>query len=156
MEFFLPSLLIVLLALGIGFGLFSRMAPFMLAIFAGLALIIAVRHHRTIFKQDYETMTWTTAASSAAPYILVATVVAFSIGYLLYLFGAGKKTSLPLPPSTIPPPETATNLLTSAIGKGLNASGLTTVSSNRANGNGNGRSPTLNTAQLESVASKIA
>ena len=99
-------------------------------------------------------MTWTTAASAAAPYILVGTVVAFSIGYLLYLFGAGKKTSLPLPPSTIPPPETATNVLTSAIGNGLRATGLANVSSNR--NNGNGRSPTLNTAELASVASKIA
>jgi hypothetical protein len=152
MEFFLPSLLIFILALVVSFGIFPRMAPFMLAIFAGLGLIIAVRHHRTLFKQDYETMTWTTAASAAAPYVLVGTVVAFSIGYLLYLFGAGKKTSLPLPPSTIPPPETATNVLTSAIGNGLRATGLANVSSNR----NNGRSPTLNTAELASVASKIA
>jgi hypothetical protein len=156
MEFFLPSLLIVILALVIIFGLFPQMTPFMLALFAGLALVFAIYHHRATFKQDYETMTWTTAASTAAPYVLVGTVVALSIGYLIYLLGAGKKTSLPLPPSSIPPPETATNILTSAIGKGLNATGLANISSNRSNTSGNTRTPTLNTAQLQSIASKIA
>ncbi len=156
MEFFLPSLLIVLLALGLIFAVFPQMGPFMLAIFAAIALVIAVRHHRSIFKQDYETMTWTTAAASAAPYVLVGVVVLFGIGYLLFLWGAGKPSSLPAPPMTIPPPETATNILTSAIGNGLKATGLATVASARPANNRSAASPTLNTAERESIASKIA
>lgn len=153
MELFLPSFFIVILALGFVFAVLPRMGPFMMAILAAIALFLAVRHHRAVFKQDYETMTWTTGAASAAPYILVGVVILFSIGYLLFLWGAGKKTNLPAPPMVIPPPESATNILTSAIGNGLKATGLATVGSLR---NTAGRSASANTAQLESVASKIA
>lgn len=158
MEFFLPSLLIVILALGLVFGLFPRLGPMMLAVLASVALVFAVRQHMVTFKQDYQTMTWATSAKAAAPYVLVGVVILFSIGYLLYLWGAGKKSVLPSPPMTIPPPSTATNMLTSAIGNSLKATGLATVSAATATPNNRSASasPTLNTAAKESIASKIA
>lgn len=159
MEFFLPSLLVMILALGLVFGVFPRLAPIMLAILAAIGLFIGVRHHLSTFKQDYETMTWTTSAKAAAPTVLVAVVILFSIGYLLYLWGAGKRTDLPSPSMSIPPPETATNILTSAIGNGLKATGLATVASaysRRGNNRSLSGSPSLTTAERESIASKIA
>lgn len=156
MEFFLPSLLVVILALGLIFAVFPRMGPMMLAVTAAIALFFAVRQHLVDFKQDYETMTLATSAKAAAPYILVSVVILFSIGYLLYLWGAGKKATLPSPPITIPPPSSATNMLTSAIGNSLRATGLATVSAASANGRSATASSTLNTAAKESIASKIA
>jgi hypothetical protein len=157
MEFFLPSLLIVILALGLVFAVFPRMGPMMLAVLATVALIFAVQQHMSIFKQDYATMTWTTSAKVAAPYVLVGVVVLFSIGYILYLWGAGKRSVLPTPPMTIPPPSSATNMLTTAIGNSLKATGLATVSAATANTrSATPSAATLNTAAKESIASKIA
>lgn len=156
MEFFLPSLLVMILALGLVFGIFPKLGPMMLAVLAAVALFFAVRQHMADFKMDYQTMTWTTSAKTAAPYVLVGVVILFSIGYLLYLWGAGKKAVLPSPPITIPPPSTATNMLTSAIGNSLKATGLATVSAATATANNRSATPTLNTAAKESIASKIA
>jgi hypothetical protein len=157
MEFFLPSLLIVIFALAVVFSLFPRMGPFMLAILAAVALFFAARNHLAVFKQDYETMTWTTSAKAAAPYVLVGVVILFSIGYLLFLWGAGKSVNLPMPPASIPPPNSATNIITSAIGNGLKATGLATVSATvSANRSANMSKNQLTTAEKESIASKIA
>ena len=108
-------------------------------------------------------MTWTTSAKAAAPYILVGVVILFSIGYLLFLWGAGKSVNLPMPPASIPPPNSATNIITSAIGNGLKATGLATVSATAnanaappANKNVNMSKNQLTTAEKESIASKIA
>jgi hypothetical protein len=163
MEFFLPSLLIVIFAVAVIFSLFPKMGPFMLAILAAVALFFATRNHLSVFKQDYATMTWTTSAKAAAPYILVGVVILFSIGYLLFLWGAGKSVNLPMPPASIPPPNSATNIITSAIGNGLKATGLATVSATAnanaappANKNVNMSKNQLTTAEKESIASKIA
>lgn len=158
MELFLPSLLVVFLALTVVFFIFPRMAPLMLAIVAAAGLAIGVRDHLKTFKSDYETMTWTSAAKVAAPYVLVAVVILFSIGYLLYLWGIGGRMSVRAPPGTIPPPESATNVLTSAIGNGLKATGLASVSAFSAR-RSPASSPSINrltTAERESIASKIA
>lgn len=157
MELFLPSILIVILALALIFGVFPKVGPMMLAVLATVALVYAVQQHMSMFKQDYSTMTWTTSAKTAAPYVLVGVVILFSIGYLLYLTGAGKRSVLPSPPITIPPPSSATNVLTEAIGNSLKATGLATVSAATANGRSAATpSATLSTAAKESIASKIA
>ncbi len=159
MELFLPSLLVVFLALTVVLFLFPRMAPLMLAILATVGLGIGVHDHLKMFRQDYETMTWTTAAASAAPYVLVGVVILFSIGYLLYLWGAGKRIAFQGPPGSIPPPESATNVLTSAIGNSLKATGLASVSAfsaRRGPGSAGSSLNRLTTAERESIASKIA
>ena len=72
-------------------------------------------------------MLWANTAGMAAPYILTTTVIVLSIGYIIILFSSGKMPSLPSMPMTIPPPSTATNTLTQAIGTGLASTNMVNV-----------------------------
>jgi len=90
-------------------------------------------------------MNWTNTAGMAAPYLVVGTIILLSIGYILLLVTSGKAPSLPTFSTSIPPPSTATNSLTRAIGNGLVATKAANVA------------PSMNTAQrnlLESGLSK--
>lgn len=131
MEFFLPSLLILLLAAIIVFLVFPNMTPFLLALAAAASLVIAVQNHYSIFSIEYSGMTWTTSAKNAAPHVLVAGVILASLGYLIYIFtsagGNGNSGQIRAPNATIPPPASATNFITNAIGNGLEAVGLANV-----------------------------
>lgn len=124
MELFLPSFLLLILAGVVVFGVFPNMTPLLLAVFAGVSLAYAIKNHYDLFSDDYAGMTWATGAVAFAPYLLVGVVVVFAIGYLLFLFGSGKRPTMNLPGPSIPPPETATNIITNAIGNGLKAAGV--------------------------------
>lgn len=130
MEFFLPSLFTVLFAMIVVVGIFPKMTPLFLALFAIGCLVLALRNHYAMFGQEYIAMTWSATLKSAAPTILVGTVILFSIGYILFLYGSGTAPTLRAPPASIPPPETSTNMITNAIGNGLAAAGIANISAN--------------------------
>ena len=116
-----------------------------MAIIAIASLAFAVYHHNNLFFNEYKNMNWTNTAGMAAPYLVVGTIILLSIGYILLLVTSGKAPSLPTFSTSIPPPSTATNSLTRAIGNGLVATKAANVA------------PSINTAQrnlLESGLSK--
>ncbi len=123
MELFLPSLALLGLAGIVIFAVFPRLSPFILVLVAIISLGFAVKTHLTLFGGEYTKMSWTTGAAPVAPYILVGTVILFSIGYILYLFfkKGPAATEIRLSPSPVAPPKTATNVVTSAIGSALSA-----------------------------------
>lgn len=122
MEFYIPSLFILLIAGLFTFLVIPRFTPMILAIIALVCLIFTVYHHRTLFYNEYKNMNWANTATMAAPYLVVGLVIILSIGYIILLLSSGKALSLPQPSMNIPPPSTATNSLTRAIGNGLVAS----------------------------------
>jgi hypothetical protein len=65
-------------------------------------------------------MNWTNTAVIAGPYVILFTVIALSIGYIILLF---TRNSFSATNSSrqinIPPPETATNYVTRGIGNSL-------------------------------------
>lgn len=129
MEFFLPGLFLMVLALIIVIVVLPSFTPFMLATTALLALIAGVYNHYSLFAGEYRLMAWTTGTAAFAPTILVASIVVFAIGYILLLFTkrGAKGLNLPKPSLAIPPPQTSTNVLTQAVGNGLAAAGLATI-----------------------------
>lgn len=130
MEFFLPSLLIMLVAALVVFLAFPNMTPFLLAIIAAASLVLAAQNHYSMFGSEYSGMTWTTSAKAAAPQVLVAAVILVSLGYLIFAFTFGRGGApIRAPTASIPPPESATNFITNAIGNGLEAVGLANVQS---------------------------
>ena len=131
MDFVLPSITAVLLALAIIIYVFPRLAPVILAFCAGAALVYGMYNHYLMFGGDYIGMTWVDAARRAAPQLMVGLVVAFLIGYLLFVFGTGQSPSIPS--FTTAPPNTATNALTENIG--LMGSNARANSKGRANAN---------------------
>jgi hypothetical protein len=145
MIFYIPSLFILLLSAVFIFAFVPNVTPDVLAIIAIASLAFAVYHHNNLFFNEYKNMNWTNTAGMAAPYLVVGTIILFSIGYILLLITSGKAPSLPAFSTSIPPPSTATNSLTRAIGNGLVATKAANVS------------PSMNTAQrslLESGLSK--
>jgi hypothetical protein len=145
MIFYIPSLFILLLSAVFIFAFVPNVTPVLLAIIAIASLAFALYHHNNLFFNEYKNMNWTNTAGMAAPYIVVGTIILLSIGYILLLVTSGKAPSLPTFSTSIPPPSTATNSLTRAIGNSLVATKAVNVA------------PSINTAQrnlLESGLSK--
>jgi hypothetical protein len=86
MEFFLPSLIVLILAAVFVFFVIPRFAPVVLAIIAFLALILGAVNHVQMFKMDYRMMTWQQGASAAAPYVLIGFIVLYIIGFLVGMY----------------------------------------------------------------------
>jgi hypothetical protein len=109
--------------------LIPSMSPYVLLFLAIIGIIITFYSHRMVFAIEYKQMSWSTIGYSVAPWLMTGLVVAIMGGYLFYLLGSGSKVTLPTVSSAIPPPSTATNPLTWAIGSGLVSSGTSSVNS---------------------------
>lgn len=122
MELFLPSLFLMLLAYFFTIMFIPKLSPFI--IIGGSIAFIAftVYNHYSLFENEYRIMTWTDTAKQFGPTLIILLIIALMGGYLIYISTTGKGT-LPRPPDSIPPPETATNYFTQAIGNGLKAAG---------------------------------
>lgn len=119
MELYLPSLLIIALGIGVVFGIFPRLSPFLLSIFAITLLVLAAYHHYSLFKFQYSLQSWMETGKSVAPILLIGVVVLLSIGYLLFSFSSrGVMPSLPTEFRSASP-ETATNGLTRMFSRAM-------------------------------------
>lgn len=112
----------------VAFALIPRFTPMILAGFAALCLALAVYHHSSLFSNEYRNMNWANTAGAATPYLMIILIILLSVGYILMLVTSGKAPSLPSFSTTIPPPSTATNTLTQAIGTGLASTNMARVS----------------------------
>jgi len=128
MEFYIPSLLIMLFA-GIVIVIFlPKLSSMVLLILSTLLLIWGVSNHFTIFSDEYRNMNWANTATAAAPYLMLFLVIILAIGYIFLLFTSGEDQTIQPPSMRIPPPDTATNMLTRGIGNTLVKTGLANVS----------------------------
>lgn len=130
MEFYLPSFLVILLAVFIITVYLPAWTPAGLAILATVALGLAVKNHIDTFAPEYNVMGWTVGVGPFAPTVLVGVVIVFSVGYLILQFTTGRPMRLPSIRETIPPPETSTNILTRSINNTLRAAGAASISAN--------------------------
>jgi hypothetical protein len=153
MEFYLPSLFIILLAAIFAVSIIPRFAPIILAVFAGLSLVLALYNHSSLFYNEYKNMNWANTAiiSGASPYLMTGLIILLCLGYIIMLVTSGEAPSLSRPSMIIPPPSTATNTLTRGIGTSLVNAGVASVNRNY--------SPPANTsgqAALESALARAA
>lgn len=118
MEFYLPSLFLIILALFFIFYFVPSMTPYAMVLFAIVMLVLATYNHWSLFSDEYRIQTWADTAKSFAPYIMIGLVVLMSGGYILFLVSRGRGTTLPSPGAT-PPPETATNMITEAMNNAI-------------------------------------
>lgn len=121
MEFFLPSILFLLVACGIVFFVIPRFGPLVLAGISLVLLILGIYNHYSLFQTEYRLSTWQSGMIGYAPFIMIGGLVLAIILYLLYLVPSGGANSLVSSPSgnntlNLPPPGTATNRLTEGIG----------------------------------------
>lgn len=127
MEFYIPSLLIILLAAILLVLVVPRLSPLILTVVCSLLLVWGIANHYTLFVTEYQNMNWLNSATLAGPYILLFTVIALSIGYILLIFLRKRGPSSPEPPMNIPPPESATNYVTRGIGNSLVSTGMANI-----------------------------
>ena len=164
MEFFLPSILFLLISAAIVFFVIPRFGPLVLAVVSLVLLTIGMYNHYTLFQNEYKASTWQLGLVAFAPYIMIGVVIVMIILYLTYLLPSGANSSVPnVKANTInlPPPETATNVITEGVNNAIRAAApvanikVNTTNqpnilnnnnnnnmnniNNNGNGNGNGR-----------------
>lgn len=127
MEFYIPSLFILLLVAIVLVLLLPQLSPMILTVVCSLLLVWGIANHYTLFANEYHNMNWTNSATLAGPYIILFLVIGLSLGYIILLFTRKRFTSSPPAPMNIPPPETATNYVTRGIGNSLAATGMANI-----------------------------
>jgi uncharacterized membrane protein HdeD (DUF308 family) len=125
MEFFLPSVLLLLVAAAVVFFVLPKFGPATLALVSAILLIMGLYQHSAQFGNEYRFSTWQLGLVSFAPYILVAGLLIMIAIYLLYLLPAATKSvaeavSIPTV-ANMPPANTSTNVLTTAINNAINS-----------------------------------
>jgi hypothetical protein len=130
MEFYIPSLFIVLIAAIFLVLVLPQLSQLVLTTVCTLLLVWGLVNHYTLFSSEYHNMNWTNTAVAAGPYIMLFTVIGLSIGYIILLFTrkGGSRAAAPMNVNmSIPPPESATNYVTQGIGNSLVSSGMANV-----------------------------
>jgi hypothetical protein len=118
MELFLPSLLIFILAALMIFLVLPRISPLILVIMSVILVFIGTWHHFKLFANEYRQSTWQESLKIFAPGIIIVMIFI----YLFFAFASfqmGKRATIEAPPN--PPANTATNPLTAALNKGIDA-----------------------------------
>lgn len=142
MQFFLPSVLVLLAAAAVVFFVLPRWGPFMLAIISAVLLIMGVYNHASTFGAEYRLATWHLGLISYAPYVMVAALLLLIAIYLVFLLptsmsseSASANASLIPTVAEMPSANTATNGITGAINRALNTA-ANVVSMNKKNNGG--------------------
>lgn len=135
MEIFLPSLLVILLAYLVSTMLIPRLSPIILMVSMIALICFTIYNHYSLFSNEYKVMTWLDMAKSFAPSFMILLVIVLMLGYLIYAYTTGSLVSLPMPSMLIPPPDTATNTVTEAIGNSLVNMGAANVKNSNSRNN---------------------
>jgi len=89
MELFLPSLFVLLLAVLVILYVIPQQSGFVLGVIAFALLAMTIYQHISLFRMDYDRMTWVDTVKQQAPFIMVVAVVTVLIGYVILLVGKG-------------------------------------------------------------------
>jgi hypothetical protein len=127
MEFFLPSVLILLLAAAVVFFVFPSLGPLTLAVVSMVLLTLGVYQHWTQFGVEYRMSTWQLGSLAYAPYLMVGGLLVAIIIYLGYLLPVSSSSSnstasiIPMPTvANMPSANTSTNPITAGINRAIN------------------------------------
>ena len=149
MDFFLPSLLLMLIAFVVSLYVTPTFTPAVIAVVSIVLLVLGVYNHYVSFSSEYNIMQWADSGRRIAPTLITGLVILLMGGYIIYMFTSkGGMPSLPSFSASSPPPSTATNPLTQGIGNALNAAGATTINRNY--------NSEINTAHMRNAESQLA
>ena len=121
MEFFLPSLIVFIIAIAIVFVVLPRLAAPVLVGISLLILGFALYQHVTLFSTEYTLSTWQEQLKFYAPWVLIAGLLVSILIYFATIALTGSPmpvASLPITPA-LPPAATATNSFTAALNNGI-------------------------------------
>jgi hypothetical protein len=119
MEFFIPGLLIFLVAISIAIIIVPQTTPMIAAVFAIVFLVYGVYDHYLLFAPEYRLSTWQDGIKIYAPFIMLAGIILFIIYFIFAFFTGGE---VPVPKMEMPEmPEMPTfNAIKSAANNVIN------------------------------------
>jgi hypothetical protein len=117
MEFFIPGLLVFLLAVAISFAVAPRFTPLVVALLSIAFLTFGVHQHYKMFAAEYRLSTWQQGLKIYAPAIMIGAIILFVIYAILAFFTKGSVPVPPLPNVTAPGENTATNQVIQSLNK---------------------------------------
>jgi hypothetical protein len=94
MEFFIPGLLIFLVAIAIAVVIVPQMTPMIAAVLSILFLAYGVYDHYLLFAPEYRLSTWQDGIKIYAPFIMLAGIILFVI-YFIFAFFTGGEVPVP-------------------------------------------------------------
>ena len=124
---YIPSMTVLLVSLIVVVIIFVlRMPLAVVSLIALLLLVITVNQHFALFSSDYELLKSTQSLAGWAPYILVAVVILFALGFIFFLGRSGTKESALLTQNFAPPVSSAPqlNLFPPSRGSNINSGAL--------------------------------
>jgi hypothetical protein len=120
MEFFIPSLLVFLLAMLLTFLIVPRATPLIAAILSIIFLSYGVYDHYKMFASEYRLSTWQQSLKIYAPAIMISAIIIFIIYSILAFFTTGSVPVPPIPNIEAPSPNTITNAVMESLNKVAN------------------------------------
>jgi hypothetical protein len=89
MEFFIPSLIAIILAAAIVMFILPRLSPVILGVLALVFLILSVQQHYSFFSTEYRQSTWQMPLLQYAPYFLLGGLTIFLLFFIVNFIGTG-------------------------------------------------------------------
>ena len=123
MEFFIPGLLLFLLAIVVSFILAPRFTPLVVAVLSIVLLSYGVYDHYKVFAAEYRLSTWQQSLKIYAPAIMIGAIILFIIYAILAFFTKGSVPVPPIPNITAPNENSAMDNVVQSLNKVAN--GLT-------------------------------
>jgi hypothetical protein len=99
MEFFIPGLLIFLVAISIAIIIVPQTTPMIAAVLSILFLAYGVYDHYLLFAPEYRLSTWQDGIKIYAPFIMLAGIILFVIYFIFAFFTGGE---VPVPKMEMP------------------------------------------------------
>lgn len=128
MEFFIPSILVFLLAIIVCFIFIPRFTPLIIAILSIAFLTYGVYDHYKMFAAEYRLSTWQESLKIYAPAIMIGSIILFIIYTILAFFSRGAVPIPSIPNIKAPEENTITGSMINSINKTVNS--LTNTKSN--------------------------
>ena len=94
MEFFIPGLLIFIVAIVLSFVIVPRATPLIVALLSIGFLTLGVYEHYKMFSSEYRLSTWQDGLKNYAPAVMICAILIFIIYAILAFFTKG---SVPIP-----------------------------------------------------------
>lgn len=117
MEFFIPSLLLFLLAIGVTFAIAPRFTPLVTALLSIGFLTFGVYQHYKMFASEYRLSTWQQGLKVYAPALMIGAIIIFIIYAILAFFTKGSVPVPAIPNITEPNENTVTNQVIQSLNK---------------------------------------
>ena len=137
MDFFIPSLIVFILALLVTAFIAPKITPMIGAILAIVLLTYGVYDHYQMFADEYRLSTWHEGLRLYAPAIMILAIILFLIFGMLAFFTTGSVPVPSMPNINMPSTNTATNAIMNTFNNVTNS--LSNITNNIMENNNSNR-----------------